>query len=261
MAKDQSPALTSHDLNQAIRSRYEAPEWLVEQEVTLDGRRLDAVAFGMWKDYRVVGFEIKVSRGDWLRELASFQKSEGWMEVVDAFYVVTPPKLVKVEELPVGWGLLELTGSRMMTRAHSNLKSPGRTLPREVCARFLSRMLKREADSDRTAMWKAREELRAEVQESIRRDAERKTQHERDELKLLRNQVDELADIMGIKPREWDKHRSMIRAAATVSDALKNGGLHHLRRQLDQAREVFKVQHERIEQTLAALPESDVVNV
>src|SRR5690348_16883421 len=75
--------LTSSDLAKAIRERYEAPEWHIEGEVTLNDRRLDLVALNLWgaRDYRIVGFELKVDRGDWVREIADFRKSEEWCAV------------------------------------------------------------------------------------------------------------------------------------------------------------------------------------
>lgn len=136
MTAVQPEKLTAIDLEHAIAQRYERPEWLLEKEVTLARRRLDLVALNMWgaRDYAIVGFELKVSRGDWMRELAAFQKSEEWMAVVDAFYVVTPPKLVKLEELPAGWGLLELCGNRLMTRAHAARRdSTEHAAPRARC--------------------------------------------------------------------------------------------------------------------------------
>lgn len=163
--------VTSAALVGEIRSRYCRPEWHVEEEVTLAGRRLDVVAFNLWgaRAYRTVGFELKVSRGDWMRELADFQKSGEWTAVVDEFFVVAPGGIVRPEELPVGWGLLELRGSRMFTKAQPQVRR-GTTLPREVVARFFDRILRRlsnvqaESDSkDRTVTREARDEIRAEL--------------------------------------------------------------------------------------------------
>jgi hypothetical protein len=113
--------ITAYQLRVALRDRYEPPEWHVEEEVTLGRRRLDVVALNLWgaRRYRIVGFELKVDRGDWLREITDFRKSEEWCAVVDQFYVVTPSKLIRADELPEGWGHLELCGSRMMTRRHA----------------------------------------------------------------------------------------------------------------------------------------------
>lgn len=167
--------ITSADLAAELRSRYCRPEWHVEEEVTLAGRRLDVVAFNLWgaRSYRTVGFELKVSRGDWMRELANFQKAGEWIAVVDEFFVVAPGGIVRPDELPVGWGLLELRGSRMFTKAHPQVQR-GTTLPREVVARFFTRILgaldaaRHESEAkDRAVTWQVRDEIRAEVMKEM----------------------------------------------------------------------------------------------
>ena len=62
---------------QRLRERYKSPEWELAVEVGDSTgfscrRHLDALAVGCWpsKGLNVLGFEIKVSRADWLHELA-----------------------------------------------------------------------------------------------------------------------------------------------------------------------------------------------
>lgn len=56
----------------------------------------------------VHGFEVKVSRADWLTEhRTSGKKSEIWRRYCDYWWLVVPnPKIIKPGELPDGWGLL-----------------------------------------------------------------------------------------------------------------------------------------------------------
>jgi hypothetical protein len=167
--------ITAVDLQGEIAARYCRPEWHVEREVTLAGRRLDVVAFNLWgaRSYRTVGFEIKVSRGDWMRELTDFRKQDEWLAVVDEFFIVAPGGLVKPEELPVGWGLLELRGSRMFTKAQPQPRR-GTTLPREIVARFFTRLLamrdsalQDSEQKDRAVTWQLRDELEAKVRKEM----------------------------------------------------------------------------------------------
>lgn len=238
--------LTAFDLKRAIAERYEAPEWLVEHEVTLGGRRLDVVALNLWasREHRIVGFEIKVDRGDWLREIAAFQKAEQWTEVVDAFYVVTPPKLVRADELPVGWGLLEFTGAKMMTRAHATAKAPSRVLPREVAARFLGRMMERDRLADRTAEFQARTALRAEIQEQMRKELGREAENERERRAHVEKELGDLYTAFGLEFREarrWLEHPIAMRAAGKLAAADFDGAssrlLHTAKTQADVLRE------------------------
>lgn len=56
----------------------------------------------------VHGFEVKVSRADWLTEhKTGGKKSEPWRRYCDYWWMVVPnQKVIKPGELPAGWGLL-----------------------------------------------------------------------------------------------------------------------------------------------------------
>lgn len=97
-----------------LHKRHPAPEWALLEEVapnTGGGTRYaDAVAVNLWQSrgYAVHGFEIKVSRGDWLRELKRPEKAEEVMAYCDFWWIVAPAGVVKDGELPLGWGHLEV---------------------------------------------------------------------------------------------------------------------------------------------------------
>ena len=66
------------------------------------------------RDVRALhGHEIKVSRGDWLRELQDPSKSAAWSRYCDRWWLVAPPGVARREELPAGWGLMEVTGAAL----------------------------------------------------------------------------------------------------------------------------------------------------
>lgn len=109
-----------------LRKRHAAkngngPEWAdVEKVRDAPGfdamRTADAMALGLWKSrgHELHGFEVKVSRSDWRRELADPAKAEGWCEIVDRWWIVAPRGVVPRDELPATGGLLE-TGARGLT--------------------------------------------------------------------------------------------------------------------------------------------------
>jgi hypothetical protein len=177
MATTKAPAepVRAATVIEALEVRYARPEWHVERELTLAGRRLDFVAFNLWgaRAYRTVGFEVKVSRADFLRELADFRKTETWTHVVDQFYVVAPGKLIDPSELPAGWGLLELRGSKLFTKAQATIGA-GTTLPRELAARMLDRLhrerfeaLSKLSSAEARDRWAIREEVKAELRAGL----------------------------------------------------------------------------------------------
>ncbi|WP_293371480.1 hypothetical protein [Nevskia sp.] len=109
----------------AIRRRFAAPEWIVMGEVapaTGGGTRYaDAIAVNTWQSrgHAVIGFEVKVSRSDWLRELKQPEKAEPMLRYCDRWYLVATKDVVKPGELPPNWGHLELRqkGLHMVTEA------------------------------------------------------------------------------------------------------------------------------------------------
>lgn len=89
----------------------------VRDRAGFDARRtIDAVAVSLWPSRGLVidGFEVKVSRSDWLRELAKPEKAEDTCKVVDRFWVVAPEGVVHAnEDLPPMWGYLVVVGGKL----------------------------------------------------------------------------------------------------------------------------------------------------
>lgn len=217
-AKAEARPICAGDLAEAVRVRYAPPEWHCESEVTLAGRRLDVVALNLWaaRRHTIVGFEIKASRGDWMRELAAFQKAEQWIQVCDAFYVVTPPKTIRSDELPDGWGHLELCGSRMFTRRIAAVRNPvSTTIPREIAARFIGRLI------DERVRFEHRDQMtiRAELAEEIRKTVEQRVERERTsadaELRRKAELYDKILAALGLRPN-WQDDRA-LRAAKLLT--------------------------------------------
>lgn len=76
--------------------------------------RADAVLFEMYpsRGYAISGFEIKLSRGDWLLELKRPHKAEAVAKYCDFWWLVVPDAdIVNPEELPGPWGLMVVSKS------------------------------------------------------------------------------------------------------------------------------------------------------
>lgn len=84
----------------ALRRHLDGSKWALVEEVN----RVDLLAVGCWRStgYRWHGFEVKVSRSDWRRELAKPGKAQD--HLCHAWTVATLPGIVQPGELPAGWG-------------------------------------------------------------------------------------------------------------------------------------------------------------
>ena len=130
--------MKASEVVEALRKRYHPPEWAFFDELragtgydyghkTGVEKRLDAWAFHLWPSggYQPTGFEIKVSRSDFQRELRKAKENresnarvfdllnrkgkgslERYMEICQFFYFVTPANLVLPREVPDDAGLI-----------------------------------------------------------------------------------------------------------------------------------------------------------
>lgn len=73
------------------------------------GRRADAIYVGFTaaSGRLMIGHELKASRSDWLHELDQHTKAAAWGEQCHEWWIVTLPGIVKLDELPAEWGLME----------------------------------------------------------------------------------------------------------------------------------------------------------
>src|ERR1035437_85951 len=109
-------ALTSKDIIEAIRLRYAHP-WILIPELRCGSgfgkrseQRMDAWvmhAYPSESNLRI-GFEIKVSRQDFLNELKQPLKRRGALLLSNQFFFIAPVGIVKPEEVPIECGLIEV---------------------------------------------------------------------------------------------------------------------------------------------------------
>ncbi len=110
--------MTAQDLKDMLRRKYsktagqeKVPGYACFDEFIFDDKyglgRIDFVSVALWDSLSFVrrAFEIKVSRSDFLAEIARPEKSKAAREYFHEFYFVVPKWLFDVSELPegVGW--------------------------------------------------------------------------------------------------------------------------------------------------------------
>lgn len=120
--KDAEPEkkLDAGDVCDLLRAKYPRDRYAlffdVPDAVSLQQRRrIDALAFGIWQSVgrEIHGFEIKVSRGDWLREVKQVDKADPFIAVCDRFWLVTSD--YKVASSP--WARLSQTMGERQDRS------------------------------------------------------------------------------------------------------------------------------------------------
>lgn len=203
------------DLLQLIKGRFAAPEYAVLYKVT-DGtgsnfsRICDALAMNLWpsRGNAVHGFECKVSRGDWLRELKNPEKADAIATYCDYWWVVAAKDLIKDGELPETWGHLHPHGKglRIAKKAPKLTAQPLDKL-------FIGAMLRR-AVEDMVPRSQLAGELQAQYQRG-RADADRHHEHNaaasvratKAELERLKRSLEEFELNSGVKIDGWDGGR------------------------------------------------------
>ena len=122
---------TERSMLDALRRRYSAragngPRYIFAEHIRnqcgfggywgLDGLKLrtaDALAIDLWPSsgHQIHGFEVKVSRSDWLTELKDPEKAEAFRPYCHGWWLVVPDVTIVRDDLPDGWGLLALDKS------------------------------------------------------------------------------------------------------------------------------------------------------
>lgn len=100
----------------ALRRKHAGDEWVFLDHLktatgwqTGRGRETDGWAMNMWpsRGLKTHGFEVKVSRSDWLAELKDPSKADESFQFCDFWWVAAGASgVVRKEELPAGWGLM-----------------------------------------------------------------------------------------------------------------------------------------------------------
>lgn len=90
-------------------------------------RTADFIALDTYesKGLDVHGHEVKVSRSDWLHELADPTKADAWKRYCNRWWLVVPDaSIVRAGELPTGWGLLTIRGGKLHAAHRAPLLEP-----------------------------------------------------------------------------------------------------------------------------------------
>ena len=99
------------------RHSVEKGEWAVFRELSdstgsLRRRSIDLFAINCWPSggFRTIAYEVKVSKSDFMHEINDPTKRKSAEQFAGECYFATPANLVKPDEIPENWGLVEVSG-------------------------------------------------------------------------------------------------------------------------------------------------------
>lgn len=147
---------TAQDVIAALNRRYNPQgkprEWYTTTELTDGGqrRRIDFIAINQWisRGRLVHGFEVKVRREDWLKEMRQ-PKADSWFGICDEWSIVAPQGVVQESEVPQDWGYVEIqVGPKGVWRCKTKIVAaklkPIELTPWWLIQRILARVDERE---------------------------------------------------------------------------------------------------------------------
>ncbi len=195
-----------------LRVKHSPPEWLFVDHVKNAAgfgarRQLDALAFNTFgsRGYAFVGYEVKCTRADFLRELKDPEKSEAVGQFCDRFSIVAAHPLVAApEEMPLGWGLYVVNskGSGLLTKKRPEAREQVMPIDRPFLAAIVRRLQKQDRE-DFDAFAEARSEgfrQGREAEQSIQTGYKA-------ELERLREMVQVFEKSSGVRVNSWDGGR------------------------------------------------------
>lgn len=157
-------------------------------------RTADALAMNCWpsRGMELHGFEIKIDRGDVLRELKTPAKADGIQRYCDRWWLVLAgPDLIKPGELPPTWGLQVPSGKDGLKAVTEAPKLEAAALDRRFVASVLRNF--HETYVPRSELRELREQIHREVDAKVE---ERLAREVEDRHSTLKNAHDHLSKLV-----------------------------------------------------------------
>lgn len=158
--------ITTEHLMVLLRHRHTGEQWTFFEEVPDSTgsdkvRTADALAMNLWPSQgrHLHGFELKVSRSDWLKEMQDFTKAHAIKRFCHRWWLVAPKGVAKIEEVPADWGWYAPTdaGGLKVMRQASLLK------PEPISDAFLASLCRQVFRQNKPTEDKVIERLKSEA--------------------------------------------------------------------------------------------------
>lgn len=238
-----------------LKNRHAGQDWATFTELATStgagwASYIDFFAMNLWpsKGFTRIAYEIKVSRSDFLAEMNLPQKREPAENLSHQCYFAMPPGLVKTDEIPDGWGLLEATRGGFRRKKVAKQRKPG-PMPNGFIA-AIARRTSDDLPDLHPVIWRyAGEEIPLEIlrlaaDEAVRQEAQRALRQAadaRDQSKYAALVYQAVKEVIGLwAVQDPDKLRSALETARDLKTI--QGSFHskarHLRRMRDELEEL-----------------------
>lgn len=180
-------------------------------------RTADAMAMGLWPSsgLKLVGFELKVSRSDWLHEVKQPDKHQEMKQFCDEWYLVIPDeKIIKEGELPEDWGLMVASGRGRAIK----IKKQAPTLSPVDVDRLLLASIFRNV-TEKMIPYEMHENALKNTKKFAEENILRINKTRLEKAVEVEKQIKEFEEITGLKFTDWN--RDHIKLANTVKAALE----------------------------------------
>lgn len=202
--------MTANELADLISQRHSGSAWAFLREVPngtgmAKTRSADAMAVSLWrsKGLNIYGYEIKVSRSDWLREIQQPEKAAAFSRYCHYWNVVAPAGVVRLEEMPADWGLMEPAKNGLRVKKAATLRQPD-PIDYHLLAGLLRAALKeRGADEQEQALKAEFAKGLAQGEAIARHEADHKTRVQLSHYDRLLKSVAAFEHAAGIKIDEY----------------------------------------------------------
>lgn len=202
--------MTSSQLHVALREKYPKDEYALFPELrnctgySKSQRYADAVAMSLWpsRGINLHGFEMKVSRSDWLAELKNPKKAEAICQFCDFWWIVAADdKIVHTGELPPNWGLLLPHGKTLKAKVAAP-KLEAKPLDRDMLASIL-----RNAQANVIPQPVLDEISARTIEERVKSSCytfEQETKRRNEEVDRLKKQIEDFKKASGVNINQWN---------------------------------------------------------
>lgn len=170
-------------------------------------RWADAVAMSVWpsRGYDVHGFEVKVSRYDWLNELKQPEKSAAVQQYCDRWWIATPDEsIIQAGELPPTWGWMICKGKGMKI-----IQAAPKLTPKPPSVEFIASILRNFAKADET-------DVQRRIHEECQKVRDSEGDYSKKQYASLKKTLDDFELASGIRIAHWDNGKELGDAVSTL---------------------------------------------